>query len=270
MILSAKNREGFRYFSKVPLLKNEDLDNACIFPWFDKQEVDDAFTGTYRDTDIVVSEQEMTLLSRYKERVMFAGVCVFLRLNKKFNGQTTMKQKGGWLTILKHNLLTLLILFGPAFIAFGVWCRGTRVSLEDIVFVYGVIGFVFFIYFGIPYLCHLSDAQRPKRNKMRNAAFENKPFLRSWRIMSSNEREIEAILTPSFVEKLENLKKLYCGNLVDVSFYDDKVMICVHTTKDLFIVPSLFVPSLKFSETMKIFQQVSSILDVIDELRLNM
>ena len=69
------------------------------------------------------------------------------------------------------------------------------------------------------------------------------------------------------MEKINDVKTLFHGKYIDFSFFDSKLMIAVHTNKDMFETTSLFTPALDYFKVRDVVSQLYSIFAVIDILQ---
>ena len=71
------------------------------------------------------------------------------------------------------------------------------------------------------------------------------------------------------MEKMLAIKRLFHGKSIDFSFFDNKLLIAVHTRKNLFETTSLFVPALSYHKVREVISQLNSIFSVIDVINEN-
>ena len=102
------------------------------------------------------------------------------------------------------------------------------------------------------------------RRATQKVALEGLSFMRRWKILTDNQVEARYILTPVFMEKMLEIKHLFHGKAIDFSFFDKKLLIAVHTRKNLFETTSLFVPALSYHKVREVISQLDSIFSVID------
>ena len=65
-----------------------------------------------------------------------------------------------------------------------------------------------------------------------------------------------------------NIKKMFHGKHIDFSFFDDKLLIAVHTQKYLFETTSLLTSTLRYTKVREVVNQLYSIFAIIDILEL--
>ena len=93
---------------------------------------------------------------------------------------------------------------------------------------------------------------------------EGLSFMHNWRILTDNQIEARYILTPLFMEKMLEIKRLFRGKHIDFSFFDNKLLIAVHTRKNMFETTSLFVPALSYHKVRDVVSQLHSIFAIIE------
>jgi hypothetical protein len=136
------------------------------------------------------------------------------------------------------------------------------VALPDLVFLLAPIGVAALI-IGISYLIIRKKYPRKATEKV---ALEGLPFMRRWKVLTSDQVEARYILTPVFMEKMLEVKRFFKGNNIDFSFFNNKLLIAVHTRKDMFETTSLFTPALSYHKVREVIGQLHAIFSVIDTL----
>ena len=258
----------FNYTRERELISADEIKKAELFSYFNRQEVDDVFVGQYKRTSFTVSEHNLRIHGSKGDTHIFKGVFILLNFPKKFKGKTVLLHKGRIFNMLWNNPLFLgiaLAMFIPALMI--PLHRGSFqwqyifvaliFGLFPLIVVAGVLGLIYFIYRRI----------RPRKASQK-VTLEGMPFLKHWRVLTDDQVEARYILTPSFMEKIINLNHLFRGHHVDCSFFDNKLLIAVHTRKNLFETTSLFLPALKYAKVREVISQLHSIFSVIDILDL--
>ena len=105
-----------------------------------------------------------------------------------------------------------------------------------------------------------------KKTATQNVALEKIDFARGWTVLTENQVEARYILRPVFMEQMEEIKQLFHGSGVDFSFFDNKLLIAVHTRKNLFETTSLFSEALNYHKVREVVGQLHSIFSMIDIL----
>ena len=107
----------------------------------------------------------------------------------------------------------------------------------------------------------LFDKTKYKEVKLESVTFSNK-----YRIYSTDQIEARKILSPSLIEKIDNIKFSFKSNFVRGNFKRKKFILSVNTGKDMFVFARYFRKT-TFNDFSKYFEEMISILQLIDELR---
>lgn len=234
------------------------LKQSCLFSDFNQQTVDDCFEGEYNGVNISVSEQELRHQryvgdKKHDDRV-FKGILISFALPKSFNGQTIVHAKkwGGKLVWLV--LAVFLCIVGGAYalgilekrdavvfaVAFGI------IMLVSAVFVFKLFGW--------------------RRQMMQQVELEDVVFGKNWDVETTDQIEARYVLSPAFMERMLEVKKCFKGREIEFSFWDNKLLIAVHTGKDMFETTSLFESALNYRKVREVVTQFYSVFSVVDLL----
>ena len=104
---------------------------------------------------------------------------------------------------------------------------------------------------------------------MQKVELEDLYFHNMFDVYSTNQVEARYILTTSFMEKLICLKKMYNGKKVELSFFNDSVIIAIKTSKDMFETTSLFYTTARYGKMSAVVRQFFYIFEIIELLQLN-
>ena len=102
-----------------------------------------------------------------------------------------------------------------------------------------------------------------KRTELEDVIFEKK-----YDVYTNNEVEARVAITTAFMEKLNNIEKIFDTKKTYVAFYQDKLYIGLHTGKDMFKICSIKEPINNAKYFVKIFEEITSIYQLIDYLKL--
>lgn len=253
----------FNYCNNKYSLFPSDIQKSELFTCYNRSDVDDAFTGKYKNTSISVSEHKLYLHGNRGDFNTFKGVLILLKFNKHFTGKTVVRAKFRWINIFWDNPL-FMFLFGLPLLAVAF----ISVKTFDLSFALHFFGIVA----GAACLCtavvYLFYSFKHKKKAKKQIILEGIPFLRQWNVTSTDQIKARYILTPVFMEKMLNVKKLFHGKHIDFSFFDDKLLIAVHTQKDLFETTSLLTSALRYTKVREVVNQLYSIFSIIDILEL--
>ena len=113
-------------------------------------------------------------------------------------------------------------------------------------------------------LKHASPAANLKHTTLEDVVFEKK-----FDVFTDDEVEARYLITPSFMERLNNMKTAFSADRVSCSFYDKYLLVGLHTSKDLFSICSLKEPVNDGKQFFTMFEEILSIIKLIDHFKLN-
>jgi len=262
----------FTYSHEKDIIGDPVLKKSEIFTYFNQTEVDDAFWGHYNGVEIDVSEHDVMIHGDKGNTHIFKGAMIMLDFPKKFKGQTVVLNKWRLLNMIWNNPLLIVplavmigILYMPLLFMYdsrrGLWEFDWGMFLPFFIPLMGMIAIFAFLYW--------AWQRKNPRRATQKVALEGLPFMRRWQILTDDQVEARYILTPVFMEKMLAIKHLFHGKSIDFSFFDNKLLIAVHTRKNLFETTSLFVPALSYHKVREVISQLNSIFSVIDVINEN-
>ena len=113
-------------------------------------------------------------------------------------------------------------------------------------------------------LKHASPAANLKHTTLEDVVFEKKLD-----VFTDDEVEARYLITPSFMERLNNMKTAFSADRVSCAFYDKYLLVGLHTSKDLFSICSLKEPVNDGKQFFTMFEEILSIIKLIDHFKLN-
>ena len=254
----------FTYSHEKDIIGDPVLKKSELFTYFNETEVDDAFWGYYNDVEIDVSEHDVMIHGNKGNTHIFKGALIMLDFPKKFKGQT----------VVIHKWFNVQALLNNPYLVFAFLCMAAVAIMPLYLFhqYSKYYDFKDFLFLSSPMLIaavilgvvYWAWRRKNPRRATQKVVLEGWPFMRQWQIYTDNQVEARYILTPVFMEKIEAVKHLFHGNAIDFSFFDNKLLIAVHTRKNLFETTSLFVPALSYHRVREVITQLHSIFSVID------
>ncbi len=238
------------------------IKRAELFSYFNRSDVDDSFKGEYRGTNIKISEQNLKIHGNRGETNIFSGVMIMLELPQKNRGKTIALNRGRNLNLLWNNpllMMVLVFLLSPSFLIYYYYFTEPGVPFS-LLFAWVPILFPLFI-IGVIYLVYRRYNPKKATQKVK---LEGLLFIKKWKVLTDNQVEARYILTPLFMEKMLEIKRLFHGKHIDFSFWDNKLLIAIHTRKDMFETTSLFTPALSYHKIRDVVSQIYSIFAIID------
>ncbi len=254
---------GTFQYSFVSTINTKDIEKSEMFSQFDNTETDDSFEGTHKNTKISVSEQKLLVKGSKNDYSIFKGVIILLEFNKKFRGKTVVKHRGNFGAMFKDNLrliVWVLLLINMIGVIAAIFMLAEDL-FEVGLFIYLGILIGSFVIWG--WLKLFKDNKRATQK----VKLEQIAFNREWKVLTDNQVAARYILTPVFMEKINDVRKLFHGRHIDFSFFNNKLMLAVHTRKDMFETTSLFTPALDYAKVREVVSQLYSIFAVIDILQ---
>lgn len=98
---------------------------------------------------------------------------------------------------------------------------------------------------------------------------EDPEFSKMYFVDGSDQIESRYILTTSFMERFKNIKTAFNASGMEASIKDNKILIAISTTKDLFKLGNINKPINDTKQFTKMLDEFVSILEIVDELKLN-
>lgn len=105
-------------------------------------------------------------------------------------------------------------------------------------------------------------------SKFESVQLEDVEFTKAYNVYSDSQIESRYLLTTAFIDRLQNLKETFNAEYVRVAFKDNKVVLAIHTNRDMFSMAQYLTKT--GQETfIKLFKEIVSVLDVVEALKLN-
>jgi tRNA threonylcarbamoyl adenosine modification protein YeaZ len=123
-------------------------------------------------------------------------------------------------------------------------------------------------------ICPLMDARREQvytglyRFEKKEVKLEDVVFSKKWKVYATDQIEARYLLTTAFMERILEVKRRFKGKDIEFSFFDNKLFIAVHTSKDLFETTSLFKSALSYHRMQNVVYQFYSVFSIIDLLKI--
>lgn len=111
---------------------------------------------------------------------------------------------------------------------------------------------------------HLQGYGKLERVKLEDVVFEKK-----FEVYATNQIEARYLLTTAFMERLLKLKQAYHAKRIEFSFFGKQLMIALYLNKNMFEICSLFKKATDRQMLDDCFEQLRSIVEIVDILKLN-
>ncbi len=242
--------ENINWVPNREVISEHQLRASGIFSDFTIREADDAFAGSYRGVNFEISET--VLKENFNKRKdgfavpVFRGVVINFPMNKTVKNTTIVASRGDLMILGAPVVLTiipvLLFVFFPH--------EPATVKTLGLVLI-------------------LWAAYLLKIKSMKSVNLEDPVFSKKYKVYSSDQVESRYLLTPAFMERLNNIKTAFGVRKIKCSFYNDKLMFAISTNKNVFEIGSLFTPMESPKQFEVFFNELASILMMIDYFKLD-
>ena len=261
---------NMKWSSEKQVIKDYDLRESELFGEYNTRVFDDAFVGKYKDVEYKVSEMNLSYVTSGRRKLywrVFNGVVITFASNKEINNKTIITTKGD-LNIRNRNGI-IYAFFILLFIQFGIPIIGTHPAriLDAIVHYFGFALFIGIIVLVIYSLIKLFS--KPNGEILNEIKLEDPAFNKKYKVYSSDEIEGRYLITPTFMERFQNLHTSFGTRRAKCSFYDDKVMFSITTERNLFELGGFFLPVNNQKAINRFLLEISAIFDLIDYFKLD-
>ena len=101
-------------------------------------------------------------------------------------------------------------------------------------------------------------------SKLKHTTLEDVQFEKKFDVFTTDEVEARYLITTAFMDRLNNLKMAFNIDKISCAFYNQNLLIGLHTNKDLFKFASIGKSLYDYSEFSKLFKEIMSIYEMID------
>lgn len=98
---------------------------------------------------------------------------------------------------------------------------------------------------------------------------EDSGFMKQFSVYATDQVEARYILTPSFMERLKQVSFAFDAKQTDLCIVNNMVWLAIKTNKDMFKLGTLTKSVYDFKEFQTTMNEITSILELIDELNLD-
>ena len=113
-------------------------------------------------------------------------------------------------------------------------------------------------------LMHITPSKALRHTELEDIQFEKK-----FDVFTVDEVEARYLITPSFMERLNEMKVAFTTDKVSCAFYEKYLFVALSTSKDLFSICSLFKKIDDPKQFFTMFEEILSIIKLIDHFKLN-
>lgn len=109
----------------------------------------------------------------------------------------------------------------------------------------------------------------PPKLSLKHTTLEDVNFEKKYDVYTDDEVEARYLITPAFMERLNNMKLAFNAEKVYCAFYKKYLLIGLSVKKDLFSVCSLVKPVNDPKQFFVMFEEILSIVKLIDHFKLD-
>ena len=118
-------------------------------------------------------------------------------------------------------------------------------------------------------ICSDSILPMAPAEELVHTTLEDVVFEKKFDVYTDDEVEARYLITPSFMERLNNMKVAFDADKVSCAFYEQYLFVALHTSKDLFSLCSLVKPVNDEKQFFQMFEEILSIIKLIDHFKLD-
>lgn len=104
---------------------------------------------------------------------------------------------------------------------------------------------------------------------LKKTTLEDVEFEKKFNVYTNDEVDARYLITPSFMERLNNIKLSFKAPFIECAFYQDKLIIAMDSLPDMFHVGSIWKPLTDESQYFQMFEEILSIIKLIDHFKLD-
>lgn len=252
------------WYEDTALNSDSQLRQSQLFSIYNRRCNYDSFSGVYNGVKFKIDETYMYYESgsgKNKQTVsVFKGVVIKFLSNKDIRNTTIIATKGDNNVRNKHTLGILsLISCGVCLIPSGGVITISNI-IYAVVITLLVVGIVYFI---------SSLISGDNQEVLEEIKLEDPEFSKKYRAYSSNQVEGRYLITPAFMQRFKNLQTAFGSKKAKCSFYGENLMFAISTNRNLFEIGSLFRNLNNPKQMTRFFNELSSILALVDYFKLD-
>lgn len=245
--------EGISWCSGKETISDETIRKSQLFGSYNIRENDDAFTGEYKGVTFKVSETNLSYESGsgddHTVSNVFKGIIILIDSNKEIKAHTKIQPKMDKKTEI---ICTLLLVF--------LWGSLLYYAISSESYFISCI----FLFSGTISIISLFSHTNKEMN------LEDPDFNKKYIVTTEDQVEGRYLITTGFMDRFKNLQTAFGTKNIECAFFDNKIMLALHTNKDFFELSGGLFHSLKHPKQVKSFyEETTAIYDIIDYFKLD-
>lgn len=261
----------FKYCPDKELITRNEIYKTGLFPKFSRKRDDDRIIGNYKGLDIIIVETELTHTESGGEKnsdntvTDFNGLIIKTTLNKPYKGKTLLYQKAIGQKGQKQAIKSLLSdSLGDE--------QADKIANSDVVnAVTGVLAFAEKLPLkhlnlsedGVSVSLNNKNREIRVAGNLQKVTLEDSEFNQMYDIYSDDQVEARYILTPTFMERLKNVREVIGGFDVHCLVENKYITLFIQTPNDFFEIGNMSNPINNKKNYEYIFVQLINIFNLI-------
>ena len=238
---------------------NQQDEYSIIKTW----ELDDAFCGNYKGLDFSIVEVMNCLTTGYRK--LKRGIIFDIKLNKNIKGKVNVFPKTSKRFTDKFRIKFLYLIIISIY---GLWAAiSTFITSDDLlVKIFTSPSFLFMTLIGIVGIKYYIAPYFISKEKVN---LEDVNFQKKYIVETDNQIEARYLLTPSFIERFNNLKNVF--NSKDVRCYaeNDSITFIIGTNHDIFEIGDIYHSITDGKQIEQFYKEMTAIIEMIDYFKLD-
>lgn len=268
----------FMYCPDKELITRNEIRKTGLFPKFNHKRDDDRIVGNYKGMDIIIVETELTHTESGGEGnsdstvTDFNGLIIKTTLNKPYKGKTLLYQKVIGQKGQKQAIKSLLSdSLGDE--------QADKIANSDVVnAVTGVLAFAEKLPLkhlklsenGVSLSLNNKNKEIRVAGNLQKVTLEDSEFNQMYDIYSDDQVEARYILTPTFMERLKNVREVIGGFDVHCLIENKYITLFIETPNDFFEIGYNITDSINNKRNYEcIFVQLINIFNLIHYFKLD-
>lgn len=268
----------FMYCPDKELITRNEIRKTGLFPKFNHKRDDDRIVGNYKGMDIIIVETELTHTESGGEGnsdstvTDFNGLIIKTTLNKPYKGKTLLYQKVIGQKGQKQAIKSLLSdSLGDE--------QADKIANSDVVnAVTGVLAFAEKLPLkhlklsenGVSLSLNNKNKEIRVAGNLQKVTLEDSEFNQMYDIYSDDQVEARYILTPTFMERLKNVREVIGGFDVHCLIENKYITLFIQTPNDFFEIGNNITDSINNKRNYEcIFVQLINIFNLIHYFKLD-
>lgn len=206
-------------------------------------QIDDRFSGTYNNVNYRIAEIGNIHIRGYKGVYStWNGVFIEFQFNKEIKAPIYIFPKSEYSYIITTFLVLLIVSISiktflvPLLIFSLIWTIGL------------LLGFCL--------------------DKFKRVDLEDVKFAKLYNVEATDQVEARYILTTAFMDRINNLRRIFNSKDIRIFFENNKMTIAIRTTKDLFEIGDINCSIHDFKQINQFYEEITTIISFIEYFKL--